>query len=84
MNKGAGLTEPGSSPSAVHTHWVVARPRNTLFTGRGDILQELDFAIRDTVYSYTRQAQCRIVITGMGGQGKSEICLQLAHRLRQT
>ena len=73
----------GFLPSVVHTYWTVTRPPNPLFTGRADILQELDSVVRDTVYSYTRQSQCRIVITGIGGQGKSESCLQLAHRLRQ-
>ena len=63
---------------------MVTRSVNPLFTGREDILYELDVVVRDAVYSNTHQTPCRIVITGMGGQGKSEICLQLAHRRRQT
>ncbi|RMZ89045.1 hypothetical protein DV736_g3719, partial [Chaetothyriales sp. CBS 134916] len=70
-------------PKGDHTHWTVTRLLNPLFTGREDILQELDKTVRDAVYHCTPQSQCRIVITGMGGQGKSEICLQLADRLRQ-
>jgi hypothetical protein len=57
------------------------RPPNPLFTGREDILQELG-AISSNTAITPYQEQCRIVISEMGGQGKSEICLQLAHRLR--
>ena len=83
--KGTKLTLLGSSPSAAptHIHWTVTRPCNTLFTGREDILQELGGIVRDAVINDTVQRRCQIVITGMGGQGKSEICLQLAYRLRQ-
>jgi len=65
-------------------HWTVARPRNTLFTGRNDILRELETIVLDAVKNPSRQDLCWIVISGMGGQGKSEICLQLAHRVRQS
>jgi hypothetical protein len=77
------LTLLGSSAQPVHVHWTVTRPTNTLFTGRDDILQDLEDIISDAVKNPPDQTQCRIVIAGMGGQGKSEICLQLAHRLRQ-
>lgn len=62
---------------------MVTRPTNPLFTGREDLLQELDVIVRNAVKNAPDQTQCRIVISGMGGQGKSEICLQLARRLRQ-
>jgi hypothetical protein len=74
-----------STPAApTHVHWMVTRPTNPLFTGREELLQDLDDIIRNAVKKPRDQTQCRIVISGMGGQGKSEICLQLAHRLRQT
>jgi hypothetical protein len=63
-------------------HWTVTRSVNTLFTGRGDILRELETIVRDTMKNPLRQDLCWIVISGMAGQGKSEICLQLAHRVR--
>ena len=62
---------------------MVSRPTNPLFTGREEILEELDQAIGVNVNNVKNQRHCRIVISGMGGQGKSEICLQLVHRLRQ-
>jgi NB-ARC domain len=62
----------------------VTRPINTLFTGRDDILCELETIVRDSVKDPVRCDPCWIVISGMGGLGKSEICLQLAHRFRQS
>lgn len=56
---------------------------NPLFTGRQDLLRELGDTVRNVVYYPRDRPQCRIVICGPGGQGKSEICLQLAERLRQ-
>jgi Heterokaryon incompatibility protein (HET) len=79
---GTRLTSPGFSEPPGHAHWMVTRPTNALFTGREDLLQELDGIVRDAVKGPPDQTQCRIVISGMGGQGKSEICLQLAYRLQ--
>ncbi|KAI4264737.1 MAG: hypothetical protein L6R42_000169 [Xanthoria sp. 1 TBL-2021] len=66
-----------------HVHWTVYSSRNPLFTGRDDILRKLEATIRDAVKDSLYPNQCTIVISGMGGQGKSEICLQLAYRVRQ-
>ncbi|KAL8841970.1 MAG: hypothetical protein Q9176_002907 [Flavoplaca citrina] len=67
-----------------HVHWTVYRSRNSLFTGRDDILRNLEATVRDVVKGSPSPDQCTIVISGMGGQGKSEICLQLAYRVRQS
>ncbi|KIX09329.1 uncharacterized protein Z518_00408 [Rhinocladiella mackenziei CBS 650.93] len=74
--------DPNSIANPVH--WTVTRSANTLFTGRDDILQELDIIVRDAAKNSSHRSQCRIVISGIGGQGKSEICLQLAQRVRQS
>ncbi|EXJ96330.1 hypothetical protein A1O1_01456 [Capronia coronata CBS 617.96] len=66
----------------VNVHWSVRRPVHTLFTGRDCILASLEDKIQKALVEVTPTVQCRIVISGMGGQGKSEICLQLAQRLR--
>ncbi|KAL8973869.1 MAG: hypothetical protein Q9197_001887 [Variospora fuerteventurae] len=66
-----------------HMHWTVYRSRNPLFTGRDDTLCQLEATVRDAVNGSSYRGQCSIVISGMGGQGKSEICLQLAYRVRQ-
>ncbi|KAL9027291.1 MAG: hypothetical protein Q9196_004165, partial [Gyalolechia fulgens] len=72
--------EPSTSQNC---HWTVYRSRNPLFTGRDDIVHELETTIRNAVKDPSYTDQCRIVISGMGGQGKSEICLQLAYRIRE-
>ncbi|KAL9628781.1 MAG: hypothetical protein Q9204_005667 [Flavoplaca sp. TL-2023a] len=77
------LTTPGLESKTGHVHWTVYRSRNPLFTGRDDILRELELAIRDVVKDSSSSKQYSIVISGIGGQGKSEICLQLAYRVRQ-
>lgn len=76
------LTLLGANSQSSHVHWAVARSSNALFTGREDILRDLETNIRSVVHNGPQQNQCRIVISGMGGQGKSEICLQLAQRVR--
>lgn len=63
---------------------MVPRAANPLFTGRRDLLQELEDTIRDAIDCPWDRPQCCIVISGMGGQGKSEICLQLARKLRSV
>jgi hypothetical protein len=73
---------PGNEGENVNVHWTVNRAVNTLFTGRDDILADLLEVIQGALNDNSPRQQCRIVITGMGGQGKSEICLQLAERVR--
>lgn len=63
---------------------MVPRSANALFTGRQTLLQELEDTIRDSIDCPWDAPQCRIVISGIGGQGKSEVCLQLARRLRHV
>lgn len=66
-----------------NVHWMIYRPTNTLFTGREEILLELEATVRDAIQTPSRSDTCNIVISGMGAQGKSEICLQLARRVRK-
>ena len=68
--------------SAGNMHWMVRRTVNTLFTGRTEILDR----IQDAFCSYSTtnfKAQRRFVITGLGGQGKSEISLKAASLMRE-
>jgi serine kinase of HPr protein (carbohydrate metabolism regulator) len=73
----------GASESVDNMHWTVTRSLNNLFVGRESILNTIEESIRHTLQDVKSTGQQRFVITGMGGQGKSEICLQLAHRVRQ-
>lgn len=74
------------SSESGNVHWVVPRSSNTLFTGREDILDHLEKTVRNAVQPGLQAdqcpGQCRIVIVGLGGAGKSEISLQLAERVR--
>jgi len=72
----------GTASESTPVHWIVRRAANPLFTGRHDLLRELEDIVRDAVYCLWDRALCQIVISGVGGQGKSEISLQLARRLR--
>jgi len=47
------------------------------------MLSKMEETIRLSVAEVDQRKRCCIVITGMGGQGKSEVCLQLANRVRQ-
>ncbi|KAI4143649.1 MAG: hypothetical protein LQ341_002861 [Variospora aurantia] len=46
-----------------HVHWTVYRSRNPFFTGRDDILHELETTVRDAVNGSSYREQCRIVIS---------------------
>jgi hypothetical protein len=61
---------------------VVPYSSNPLFTGRVDILDRLEKSIRAAAEERLRPEPCRIVISGLGGQGKSELGLQLVQRVR--
>jgi hypothetical protein len=69
--------------SVGNVHWTVTRSTNNLFVGRDAILTTTEKSIRHSLQDVNTTRQQRFVITGMGGQGKSEICLQLADRVRQ-
>ncbi|EXJ67808.1 uncharacterized protein A1O5_09154 [Cladophialophora psammophila CBS 110553] len=63
-------------------HWTITRPANT-FTGREKILSGQEVIVHDAIKRPIRQSLYRIVISDIGGQSKSELCLQLAQCLRQ-
>ena len=65
-----------------NVHWMIPRGINSLFTGRSDLLSRIQRALHSELIS-AAQYQRRFVITGLGGQGKSEICLQIASLMKQ-
>ncbi|TVY71302.1 Protein SERAC1, partial [Lachnellula suecica] len=65
-----------------NVHWMVPRSTNTLFTGRDKLLLRIQKAIYCDPTS-PPDKQKRFVITGMGGQGKSEICLKVASQMQK-
>ena len=62
-------------------HWCIPRSVNALFIGRTDALERIQRAI---TRKENDQKQRRFVITGIGGQGKSEICLRIADQMREV
>ncbi|KAH7408158.1 hypothetical protein DE146DRAFT_776467, partial [Phaeosphaeria sp. MPI-PUGE-AT-0046c] len=61
-----------------NVHWTVPRNVNSLFTGRSAIVKRMRSTLSSNEGSQV-QGQRRFVIIGMGGQGKSELCLRVAH-----
>ncbi len=57
---------------------MVPRNVNRHFTGRSEILERLRLA-----FFSESQVQKTFVIAGDGGMGKSEVCLNFAHRERE-
>ncbi|TKX27588.1 tetratricopeptide repeat-containing protein 2 [Elsinoe australis] len=64
-------------------HWIVPRTVNRLFTGRMFPLTLITTSVDSWLQGLTRKATLS-VITGMGGQGKSELCLQIASQMQQS
>lgn len=62
---------------------MIPRQTNRYFTGREDILQSIEANLTTSSKDREAREQCRIVISGLEGQGKSEICLEIANRVRQ-
>ncbi|OBT93612.2 hypothetical protein VE01_08085 [Pseudogymnoascus verrucosus] len=76
QHSGSGATIFGN------VHWIVPRPVNDLFTGRIELLDRMKKAL-STINTPPTDKRKIFVITGLGGQGKSEICLQVANLMRK-
>ncbi|KAF1951354.1 hypothetical protein CC80DRAFT_210229 [Byssothecium circinans] len=68
-----------ASPAG-NVHWMVPRTVNSLFTGRSEVVERMQSALRNNGLDATKQT--RIAITGIGGMGKSEVCLKVADLVR--
>ena len=64
-------------------HWLVPRQVNPFFTGRRRILETLEKKICTSFPEKDHRQQRRFVIVGMGGIGKSEVCLKFAEDNRE-
>lgn len=67
---------------AGNVHWMVPRAVNTLFTGRIELLDRIQKALRGNRTSKP-ETQRRFVITGLGGLGKSEVSLHVANSMQE-
>jgi hypothetical protein len=65
-----------------NVHWVVSKCINGLFTGRAELIDRIQDAFRLNRNTVTTE-QKRLVIIGMGGLGKSEVCVRVANLMRE-
>jgi hypothetical protein len=63
-------------------YWKVPRRTNKLFTGRTELLETIKLALQGNESDRT-EMQRVFVVTGLGGQGKSELCLRAADLMRE-
>jgi Mrp family chromosome partitioning ATPase len=71
-----GLGVDMSADAKINVYWMIPQPVNSLFVGRNELISEICHALR---HENPELNQRKIyVLTGDGGQGKSEICLQVA------
>ncbi|RFU80475.1 kinesin light chain 1 [Trichoderma arundinaceum] len=73
--------ERASEPGPANVHWMVNKSPNALFTGRDELVQRIVDAMEPGLCD-SEILQKRFIITGIGGQGKSEVCVNVAHKLR--
>jgi hypothetical protein len=66
----------------INMHWMVPQSSNSLFTGRTEVITRIRMAFQEGGTTTAAQ-QSRFVITGMGGQGKSELCVKVANLMRE-
>jgi len=76
-------TEYASVGQSKNVHWTVTRPTNSLFTGREEVLERAKSGLCDSSSTPSIKQQRRFIITGLGGQGKSELCLKIADMVRE-
>jgi hypothetical protein len=67
---------------AGNVHWVVAKAETELFTGRAQLIDRMR-EVFHTPEGVEVTQQTRLVITGLGGQGKSEVCIKFASLVRK-
>jgi hypothetical protein len=72
------LASFGRNDETGNVHWKVPRRVNTLFTDRTELLDRIKDAMQDE-----SQHDKVFVIMGLGGLGKSEICLKIAYDFRE-
>ncbi|KAL2803369.1 hypothetical protein BJX63DRAFT_440189 [Aspergillus granulosus] len=69
-------TESNSLKHKIPRHWVVPLEKNPRFVGRRDEILKLEELLA------AQDGPRRIAITGLGGVGKTQLALEVAHRIR--
>lgn len=76
------LTWTDQDAASVNVYWLVPRTVNDNFTGQTEVLAKIKDAIQNNYWATGAKQQQRFFITGIGGQGKSEVCLKIADMIR--
>ncbi|KAG8628804.1 hypothetical protein KVT40_002669 [Elsinoe batatas] len=64
------------------THWIVNHPVDALFTGRAALAMRIQETFTRHIQLGKSIQSCCVVVTGLIGQGKSALALQVAHMMR--
>lgn len=70
------LSMSGLTYGIGNIHWVIPQEVNPNFTGQKELLEEMRIKLCPSVASQSRKC---FAIIGIGGVGKSEICLNFAN-----
>jgi hypothetical protein len=65
-----------------NVHWIVPKAVTGLFVGRSELIQRIENSFCPHGSTNIKK-QRRFIITGIGGQGKSEVCLKVANLMRE-
>jgi len=68
----------GEAEDIQNEHFIVSQVENPNFTGRSDIRHLLYESILKDRHM-RKQSQDRFVLYGLGGSGKTQVCLKFAH-----
>lgn len=63
-------------------HWAIPREGNPNFTGQKELLQEMKTKLCPSISGEGQSRKCFAII-GIGGVGKSEVCLNFANTQRE-
>ncbi|OBT62458.1 hypothetical protein VE03_08608 [Pseudogymnoascus sp. 23342-1-I1] len=69
------------TPNQGNIHWVIPREVNPNFTGQKELLDEMKIKLCPSITGQEQSRKCFAII-GIGGAGKSEVCLNFANTQR--
>jgi TIR domain len=75
------ISEKVIFPEHIQTPWIVAYTRNPYFTGREDVLKQLETTLLQSNSAALTQPQA---IRGLGGIGKTQTAVEYAYRHRNA
>lgn len=71
------------SATVQNIHYLVPRSVSSIFTGRQDICERLQEVCSPCVPVTAQAVQKRFVVVGLGGVGKTQVCLKFAQENRE-